>query len=697
MKEKILILIKERNEKISFKELKNKLEIDTITLENLLLELKLDGKVLQVGNKYSLFPDGILIGDVSTTLSGNKVIFYNDEKIPIATNFFDAILLNDVVAFRINEHHEAEVVSVIDRRIKNITCEVVIEDGVKKVIPYHKGIKVNLDKNDMKELLDGDIILVDIDINNDDEYCNAILVKKLAIKDSPNRKEIEIAINYGFDNDYSDEYMDELSKIPKNTLGEDLSNRTDYRNMVAFTIDGANTKDMDDGCSVEELSNGMIRVYVHISDVSHYVKSNSILFKRACEKTTSLYLNNSVFHMFHHILSNGICSLNQGEDRLTKTVIMDIDNEGYIHNTEIVKSIINSNKKMTYDDVDLVLEGKEIPEGYMEYVNDINLLNMAAIRVRKRMEENGSISFASNELEKKYDNDGKLISYHFMGESPARKLIEYLMIATNEEVAKYLLYSPLPAVYRIHEYPELKRVNEAIKAINELGKRIRPLRELDNPIALQKIQKMLQDDEDYQILSTILLKFMKRARYSVENMGHFALSLDAYTHFTSPIRRLPDLLVHMILDVLIQYPELIEAINGDELEQMLRELCDHASMMSRQADIAERDAEKASIIECMYKDIGKEFDGVVLDIGNQLKIRMNSIDVMIQPDSLGENFKYNKKKKLYYDMDNDIYLKLGAKVVVLLEDIVKSTNNIKIKVLGIVNPKTLVKTKQTEE
>lgn len=697
MKDKILNLIKERNGKINFKELKNKLEVDTITLENLLLELKLDGSVLQVGGKYSLFPDGVLIGDVSTTLSGNKVIFYNDEKIPIATNFFDAILLNDVVAFRINENREAEVISIIDRRIKNITCEVVIEDGVKKIIPYHKGIKANLDKHDMKELLDGDIILVDIDINNDDEYCNAMLVKKLAIKDSPNRKEIEIAINYGFDNDYSDEYMAELSKIPKDIRGEDLSNRTDYRDMVTFTIDGANTKDMDDGCSVEKLPNGMIRVYVHISDVSHYVKSNSILFKRACEKTTSLYLNNSVFHMFHHILSNGICSLNQGEDRLTKTVIMDIDNEGYIHNTNIVKSVIHSNKKMTYDNVDLVLEGNEIPEGYMEYVNEINLLNMAAIRVRKRMEENGSISFASNELEKKYDNDGKLVSYHCMGESPARKLIEYLMIATNEEVAKYLLYSPLPAVYRIHEYPELKRVNEAIKAINELGKRIRPLRELDNPIALQRIQKMLQDDEDYQILSTILLRFMKRARYSVENIGHFALSLDAYTHFTSPIRRLPDLLVHMILDVLIQYPELIEAINSDELKQTLRKLCDHASMMSRQADIAERDAEKASIIECMHQDIGKEFEGVVLDIGNQIKIRMNSIDVMIQPDSLGENFKYNKKKKLYYDMSNDIYLNLGAKVVVLLEDIVKGTNNIKIKVLGIINPKTLVKTKQTEE
>ena len=273
MKEKVFELIKERNGRINFRELKSKLKIDTTSLENLLLELKLEGKILQVSNKYSLFPDDLLIGDVSTNLSGDKVIFYDNMKIPVAEDSFNALLFNDVVAFRINSDDKAEVVSIIDRRIKNITCEVIVEDGVKKVIPYHKDIKVSLDKSDMKELLDGDIIVVDIDVNSDDEYCNAILVKKLDIKNSPNKQEIETAISYGFlSNDYSDEYMEELAKSPKEVTEDDTVNRTDFRKLRTYTTDGSNTKDMDDAWSVQRLENGDIRVYVHIADVSHYVK-----------------------------------------------------------------------------------------------------------------------------------------------------------------------------------------------------------------------------------------------------------------------------------------------------------------------------------------------------------------------------------------------------------------------------------------
>ena len=245
--------------------------------KELILELKLDGKILQLGNKYQLFPDDLVIGEVSTTLSGNKVIFYNDVKYTILDDELSkAVLLNDVVAIRLNDNDEASVVSIIDRRIKNITCEVKIVDGVKKIIPYHKNIKVSLGKDDLKEVLDGDIILVDIDINEEDEYCNARLVKKLDIKNSPNKDEIIIAMNYGFDNDYSDEYLEELSRIPKDTNNEDLSKRVDFRELTTCTIDGIYTKDMDDAVSARRIDDNIIRVYVHISDVAHYVKPGSL-------------------------------------------------------------------------------------------------------------------------------------------------------------------------------------------------------------------------------------------------------------------------------------------------------------------------------------------------------------------------------------------------------------------------------------
>lgn len=694
MKEKVFELIKERNGRINFRELKSKLKIDTTSLENLLLELKLEGKILQISNKYSLFPDDLLIGDVSTNLSGDKIIFYEDMRIPIAEDSFNALLFNDVVAFRINSDGKAEVVSIIDRRIKNITCEVVVEDGVKKVIPYHKNIKVSLDKSDMKELLDGDIIVVDIDVNSDDEYCNAILVKKLDIKNSPNKQEIETSISYGFlSNDYSDEYMEELAKIPREVTEGDTVNRTDFRKLRTYTTDGANTKDMDDAWSVQRLENDNIRVYVHIADVSHYVKVGSKIFERACEVTTSLYLNNTVFPMLHHILSNGICSLNQFEDRLTKTVIMDIDKDGNIYNTKVVKSIINSNKKMIYDDVDEILLDKSIPSGYEAYVDDIKLGNEAAIRIRKRMERNGMISFASDELNKKYDSDGKLISYQRMGESPARKMIEFLMIATNSEVAKFLYNSPLPGVFRIHEYPELRKINEAIRTLNQLGKRIRPLRELDSPMALQKVQKLLQNDEDYQIVSSILLRRMKRARYSTINMGHFALALYFYTHFTSPIRRLPDLLVHILLDILLEEQELIEEIDLDLLRSKLDRLCSHASYMSRQADSAEKEADKNSIIMEMKNHIGEEYECTIIDIGSRLRVRINSIDTWVSPKCLGTNFKYNKKKEKFYDMESNAYLNMGSKGVAVLTGVDEVNKNLKISILGLTNEKKLIRTR----
>ena len=548
MKEKIITAITERNGKITFKELKKKLEVDEIELQNLLLELKLDGKILQISNKYSLFPEDLLIGSITKSLSGNIYLMYDSLRIPISSNFFTAVIPNDIVAFKINDKDEAEIHSIIDRPTSNITCEVSCEAGKKTIIPYHSGINVSLSNEESKELLDGDIILVNIDINDQDEYCNSHLIKTSSNKDDPNIKEIAVAINYGFDNDYDEEYLEELKKIPKDTSNEDLSKRIDLRNDDFVTIDGVNTKDMDDAVFARRLDNGNIEVKVSIADVSHYIHPDSKIFKRASEKTTSLYLKNSVFHMFHHLISNGICSLNPDVDRLTKTVTMEVDKQGKIANAKIEKTIIHSRKKMNYNDVDKVLLG-EIPNGYENYVELIKLLNEASTKIGSRLENDGFISFANEEPEISYNRDGEITDFKEIDEqSPARKLIEYLMIAANEQVAIYLLYSGLPGVFR--------KINEAIKSVNTLGKKIKYVKEVDDPIVIQKIINSLKKDNNYKVISNLFLRFMKRARYSTDNIGHYALSLLSYTHFTSPIRRLADLLVHYILDILLIHPEL---------------------------------------------------------------------------------------------------------------------------------------------
>ena len=629
MKEKLITAITERNGKITFKELKKKLEVDEIELQNLLLELKLDGKILQISNKYSLFPEDLLIGSITKSLSGNIYLMYNSLRIPISSNFFTAVIPNDIVAFKINDKDEAEIHSIIDRPTSNITCEVSCEAGKKTIIPYHSGINVSLSNEESKELLDGDIILVNIDINDQDDYCTGHLIKTIGHKDDPNIKEIAVAINYGFDNDYDEEYLEELKKIPKDTSNEDLSKRIDLRNDDFVTIDGVNTKDMDDAVFARRLDNGNIEVKVSIADVSHYIHPDSKIFKRASEKTTSLYLKNSVFHMFHHLISNGICSLNPDVDRLTKTVTMEVDKQGKISNTKIEKTIIHSRKKMNYNDVDKVLLG-EIPNGYENYIELIKLLNEASTKIGSRLENDGFISFANEEPEISYNRDGEITDFKEIDEqSPARKLIEYLMIAANEEVAIYLLYSGLPGVFRIHESPDIRKINEAIKSVNTLGKKIKYVKEVDDPMVIQRIINSLKKDNNYKVISNLFLRFMKRARYSTDNIGHYALSLSSYTHFTSPIRRLADLLVHYILDILLIHPELCEHIDIDDMKEKLQMHCDKASFMERQAQHAEQDQETEAIISRMSKHIGEEYTATVLEVGKKFRVRLNSVDIYI--------------------------------------------------------------------
>ena len=216
----------------------------------------------------------------------------------------------------------------------------------------------------------------------------------------------------------------------------------------------------------KRIHGNLIRVYVHISDVSHYVKPDSLLFKRASEKTTSAYINDSVFHMLHHVISNGICSLNPFEDRLTKTVVMDIDEDGHIVDFEIVKSVINSKKKMTYDDVDEILTENSIPSGYEEFANSLKILHEASLRLENKYVNDGKIEFANTDTDNEYNSDGSIKNIKDMVEGPGRKLIENLMIAANKTVATWLFWSSVPSVYRVHEMPKLSKVNEAIKLIN---------------------------------------------------------------------------------------------------------------------------------------------------------------------------------------------------------------------------------------
>ena len=680
MEEKILAIINKENGKITFKNILNKYNIGRDELYNLLLKMKLDGKILQIGNKYRIFPNDLIIGNIIVSSSGKKYIMHGGNKIFVASNFLNGILLNDTVAFKINENNEAEIVSIVDRKLGKMTCEVKLINDKLELIPFHDDIEVKLDKSIMNTLSDGDIIMVDI---SEDE---TTFVKTIGRRDDPLIDDMAIALNYGFDNNYTDEYMKEVYSYPASVIEEDIKDRDDYRNQASFTIDGAYTKDMDDGVYAEVLDNNIIRVYVHIADVSHYIKPNSLLFERACEKTTSLYMNNSVFHMLHHIISNGICSLNPNCDRLTKTVIMDIDQNGNIINYDIRKSVINSKKKMVYEDVDEMIMRDNIVNGYEPFKKTLYILYDAAVRLEKRfVMENGKINFANTELAIKYNSDGTINSVSNPENSIARKIIENLMIAANESVANWFINMDMPTVYRVHEFPNITKINTTIEMLNKDGYKIKPIRDIDNPKSLQKVLAILSTYPEYPIISQMLVMAMQRARYSTENLGHYALGLDAYLHFTSPIRRLADLLVHTMIDLILVDTDKLTPEYLRDLEIRLSELAKKASIMERQAQMAEGIAERRAILKHLERNKDELYEATVIEIGKQIKIRVEGVDTYIDSHKLDKVLSFDKSRKRYFDKISSQHLKIGAKLLVRITTISSINDKFDVNVYGFSN------------
>ena len=684
MKERILEIISKNSGKITFKNLLSEFNIGRNELNKLLLELKLDGRILQVGNKYKLFPDNLHLGSITISSSGRKYIFHDGEKISVASNFLNSVILNDTVAFNINENNEAEIVSIVDRVLGKMTCEIKLIDGKKMVIPFHDGIDIKLDKNVLDKLYDGDIIVVNI--TNDDMFGNEYeYIKTIGRRDDPLIDDVANALNFGFDNDYDEEYMKEVYKFPTSVSDNETIGREDYRDQQSVTIDGINTKDMDDGVYAEMREDGIIRVYVHIADVSHYVKKNSRIFERACEKTTSLYLNNSVFHMLHHIISNGICSLNPDADRLTKTVVMDIDKDGNIIDYNIVKSVINSKKKMAYEDVDQIIMNNNMVPGYEKFEKQLYILYDAAVRLEKRyVEDNGKINFANTELSIKYNDDGTIKTVANRENSISRKIIENLMIAANESVANWFVNMDMPTVYRVHEFPNIYKINNVIEELNKEGYKIKPIKDIDNPKSLQKILAILSSYPEYPIISQMLVMAMQRARYSTENVGHYALGLPAYLHFTSPIRRLADLLVHMMIDLILVDSDKITPEYLNEIERTLEDLCIHASKMERQADMAERIAERREILKMLAKNMDQEYEAIIVELGRKIKIRLAGVDTYIDSHDLKDIYRYDSKRKRYYDPEEKQHIKvgIGTKIYVKIINIDPINDKFNVKIVN---------------
>lgn len=617
----------EKKSNIDLKEIKRELKIngneEELLLERCLKALEYGGIIFQDDKgRYSLLSKSpsLIQGKVHFLTSGDAVITSSDNtEVFISKDNAKGLLEKDIVLvnnLRMDKKNNIYGIlyKIVKRNLEQISCEVVFENGKNTLIPYNSKCKseIRIDQKTLDKYGVGEILLIGLD---EKELYDGYLIKRLGHKDEPDIDEKTIAYDHGFETDYSNKYLKELEQIPTKVDSEkEVKKRRDLRGKNLFTIDGKDTKDIDDSVGIEVLPNGNYKLYVSIADVSHYIKDNTAICNEAFRRATSVYMNDTCIPMFHPKISNGICSLHPGVDRLTKTCELIISPEGEVLSYDIYKSIIHSKKKMTYEDVNKILiDGKDVC-GYEDFKDDLLIMNELSLKLNAQKEKRGYLNFGREEIKAK--GSGYNIEFEKRVQKDAEKLIENFMLLANEAVAEYMTYRGLPAIYRVHESPDEDKILNFVEMLNNMGFHFKTCKNVTSKKYMQNLvdELMNRDDLDKGIYSELLLiSTMKRAKYSNYNLGHYGLALKNYTHFTSPIRRYADLQIHKLLDLYLSFPN----IDYNELDKYLGEVANQCTKMSLEADKAEREAKKMRMAEYMEHHIGEEFDGIITYIGSR--------------------------------------------------------------------------------
>ena len=477
-----------------------------------------------------------------------------------------------------------------------------------------KDITVILNPDTTHNCVEGHKVLVEITNQIKNHVYSGDVLKIIGHKNDPQVDILSIAYKYGIYEDFNPRVIEELEYVPDTVDLSELKNRRDLTSKTIFTIDGDDTKDIDDAISLEKDENNYI-LGVHIADVSNYVKENTALGDAAYERGTSSYLADTVIPMIPHKLSNGICSLNEGVLRLSMSCVMKYSPEGKLLDYDIFPSYIKSSKKMTYKNVNKIIMENVVPEGYEPFAETLKEMHKLAKILRKSKEARGYIDFDLDEVKIIQDEQGHAIDVQKRIRGEGEKLIEDFMIAANECVASHIYNMGLPFIYRIHETPKSEKIEDFMNMVKILGYRLHTNVKEITPYTMQKMLAELKDKKEFEILSEMLLRSMRKAEYSNENLGHFGIASRAYTHFTSPIRRYPDLVVHRLLKKYLVEQDYSKN-TMDILHTSLSEIAAHSSEREVAAVNAERDVDDMKMAEYMENHIGEEYIGRINTITN---------------------------------------------------------------------------------
>ena len=480
---------------------------------------------------------------------------------------------------------------------------------------------------------------------------------------------LSVVKEFGLNNEFPKEVMQYVKNIPQKIDEKDIKNRRDFRNDNIFTIDGEDAKDLDDAIHVEKLENGNYKLDVHIADVSNYVKEDSVLDKEAILRGTSVYMFDRVIPMLPFELSNGICSLNAGENRFALSCLMEIDEKGRVVSSDVCKSVIKVTERMSYTDVNKIINNQDekVLERYRTYISDFKLMEELAKILKNRRVTNGYLNLEIPESKLVLDENGKCIDVHKYETTFANEIIEQFMLTANETIAEKFYWLEAPFIYRVHEEPDFDKIQETNKFLFNIGYKIKTNRDNIKPKAFSEVLEKIKGTEYEKVISTLILRTLKVARYESENKGHFGIASQYYCHFTSPIRRYPDLFIHRVISEYIKDGYNVPEEKLQDLTAKSNKYAESSSDCEKTATKAEREAEDIKKAEFMESKIGEEFEGIVSSVtsfGMFVELE-NTVEGLIRFENMGgEYFIYDEtQKKLVGENSKKVY-KIGDKVLI---------------------------------
>ena len=673
------ILRKHPKKSFNYKQLSKQIglgdESSKLLVQVVLNELEENEKIISVSRgKYKLKSQSSIVeGIIDITSSGNAYVTVENinDDIFIHGKYLPNVVSGDSVEVSVFSSYksrrlEGEIINVVERNTNQFVGKLEISKTFAFVSiknpKIHFDIFINSKEIKTHDLKNGQLVVCNVDDWGDKRNNPSGTIKEVLGYPGEHHAEIySILAEHNIDKTFEKSIEEKAENIPQTITKEEIEKRRDFRTITTFTIDPFDAKDFDDALSIQQLENENYEIGIHIADVSHYVLENDSIDKEAQERATSIYLVDRVIPMLPEVLSNNLCSLRPNEEKLCFSAVFEISSEGKIKNEWFGKTVILSDRRFTYEEAQERLETKE-----GDYSSELLTLNSIAKIFRHERKSKGAISFHKLETKFKLDEDKNPVSLFIKESKDAHKLIEEFMLLANRKVAEFIGKKSLPFVYRIHDTPNPEKLETLSFFLKSFGYKLQT--ENKNSIA-QSMNKILMDvkgKDEASMVETLTIRTMAKAVYSTENIGHYGLAFNHYTHFTSPIRRYSDVLVHRLL---FQYLNNTSRVNKERIEK----LCKHSSEMEIIASKAERDSIKYMQAVYISKFVGEKLEGIisgVTDFGIFIEVSNTTCEGLIRlKDIQGDFYTYDEKNYCIRGKQTNSVLRIGDKVNVKVRNV----------------------------